>query len=354
MTSGSEITFVVLLRLRPPLEHLEHPVGDEPAADDVRGREHHRHEADGLRERVVGEAEDDDRAHDDDAVDEVRPRHQRRVQHRRHLRDHLEAEERREHEDRQLDDEREVGHAARLRSRDAGAARDLVVPVERQLPVGGEMLRGARRRSASRAGSRGRPSARGGSSCRSIVTPRVLDDLAGHGELAVAAGLGGEVDDHRAGAHPLDRARGDELRRRPARHGGGGDDDVEVRDALLERRLLLRLLARASAPSRSRPRSPRCARRDRGTPRRGSPPAPATAGRTSKRRDDRAEPPRGRDRLQAGDACADHERPDGRDRAGGGHQHGEEARDAVGGEQHRLVARRRWPATRARPSTGRA
>ncbi len=49
---------------RAPLEHLEHPVGDEPAADHVRGRQHHRDEADRLRERVVGEAEDDDRTDD--------------------------------------------------------------------------------------------------------------------------------------------------------------------------------------------------------------------------------------------------------------------------------------------------
>ena len=79
-------------------------------------REHHRDEADHLQVRVVGLAEDDDRADDDDAVDEVRPRHQRRVQHRRHLRDHLEAEEDREREDRQLDHEREV-HAAPPRGR---------------------------------------------------------------------------------------------------------------------------------------------------------------------------------------------------------------------------------------------
>ena len=111
MTSGSEITGVPSAR-RPPLEHLEHPVGHEPAADDVGRREHHRDEADRLRERVVRVAEHDDRTDDHDPVDEVRARHERRVQHRRHLRDHLEAEEDREDEDRQLDHEPEIGHAA--------------------------------------------------------------------------------------------------------------------------------------------------------------------------------------------------------------------------------------------------
>ncbi len=63
-----------------------------------------------------------------------------------------------------------------------------------------------------------------------------------------------------------------------------------------------------------------------------------TAGRTSNARHDGAEPTGGRDGLQPGDSCPDHERPDGRDRAGGGHQHGEELGNAVGGEQHRFVS----------------
>ena len=51
-----------------------------------------------------------------------------------------------------------------------------------------------------------------------------------------------------------------------------------------------------------------------------------------------AEPPRGGDRLQAGDAGADDEDARGGDRAGRGHQHREHARQRVGGEQHALVA----------------
>ena len=47
-----------------------------------------------------------------------------------------------------------------------------------------------------------------------IVTPLVDDLLARAGELAVAAGLRREVDDHRAGPHPAHRLRRHELRRR--------------------------------------------------------------------------------------------------------------------------------------------
>src|SRR4051812_6145475 len=98
----------------PLLEHLEHAVGDDEAADDVRGRKCDRQEADDADQRVlVFAAGDDHRADDHDAVDRVRARHQRRVQHRRHLRDHLEAEEDREHEHGHLGDERRgVAHAA--------------------------------------------------------------------------------------------------------------------------------------------------------------------------------------------------------------------------------------------------
>ena len=101
-----------------------------------------------------------------------------------------------------------------------------------------------------------------------------------------------------ARAHLRDRRGGDQLRRRAARDERGGDDDVEVGDALLERRLLLRPAARASAPARSRPRSPRRGRRGRGTSRRATRPAPSPPG-GRRSRDDGAEPARRRDRLQA-------------------------------------------------------
>src|SRR4051812_6760053 len=92
--------------LAPLLEHLEHAVGDDEAADDVRAREDHRQQRQQLHEpAVVRCARDDDRADDHDAVNRVRAGHQRRVQQRRYLRDHLEAEEDRQHQDRELGDE---------------------------------------------------------------------------------------------------------------------------------------------------------------------------------------------------------------------------------------------------------
>ena len=79
-----------------------------------------------------------------------------------------------------------------------------------------------------------------------------------------------------------------------------------------------------------------------------------TAGRTSKPETTRAEAARGRDRLQPGDARAEHEHLRRRDRPGGGHQHRQEAGEAVGGDQRAPCSRRPSPATRARPSTARA
>ena len=83
-----------------------------------------------------------------------------------------------------------------------------------------------------------------------ILTSWRDDGLARLGQLAVAAGLAREVDDHRAGLHPFDRLRGDELRRRAARHERGRDDDVEALDRVGQR-LLLRARAPRSVSSRA-------------------------------------------------------------------------------------------------------
>ena len=135
----------------------------------------------------------------------------------------------------------------------------------------------------------------------------------------------------------LDRASRDELRRRSARNRGRRDDDVEVGDPLLERLLLLRLLlgrqlGRVAARRLLRPHAEVEERRAEALDLllHGRPDVEC--------RDDGAEPARGRDRLQPGDAGADDQRAHRRDRAGGGHQHGEEARHAVGGEDDGLVA----------------
>ena len=124
-------------------------------------------------------------------------------------------------------------------------------------------------------------------------------------------------------------------------HERGRDHDVEVGHPLLERGLLLRPAARASAPAHSRPRSPR-----RWTPSsRNLAPSDSTcsftAGPHVECRDDGTEPPCGRDRLQARDAGAHHEHARGRDRARGGHQHREELRHPIGRDQHGLVPRDR-------------
>src|SRR5690606_10556882 len=66
-----------------------------------------------------------------------------------------------------------------------------------------------------------------------------LEGLAGPGQLAVAAGLGGEVDDHAAGLHAGDHRRADDLRRRPSRHRRSGHDHVDVAQVFAEAALLL-------------------------------------------------------------------------------------------------------------------
>ena len=55
----------------------------------------------------------------------------------------------------------------------------------------------------------------------------MLDLVAGFGQLAVAAGLGGQVDDDGARPHRLDGRGGNQLRRRTAGHERRRDDDVE-------------------------------------------------------------------------------------------------------------------------------
>src|SRR5690242_20186950 len=67
---------LVLLRLA-LLEHLEHPVGHDEAADHVRGGEHDGREPDHPGERaLVGQPEHDHRPDDHDPVNRVRAAHQ--------------------------------------------------------------------------------------------------------------------------------------------------------------------------------------------------------------------------------------------------------------------------------------
>jgi hypothetical protein len=55
------------------------------------------------------------------------------------------------------------------------------------------------------------------------------DLLVRHGQVAVAAALGGEIDDHRARLHRRTMSCSPQLRRRPAGDQGRGDDDVNLR-----------------------------------------------------------------------------------------------------------------------------
>src|SRR5262249_7085670 len=90
------------------------------------------------------------------------------------------------------------------------------------------------------------------------------DVFAGLRQLAVAAGLGCEVDDDRTRAHAADRGGRNQARRGPARDEGRRDHDVEVGDPGLQRLLLLSLLFRrqlgrvaAGPPAVSSPRTPK-------------------------------------------------------------------------------------------------
>src|SRR5262249_28195206 len=118
-----------------------------------------------------------------------------------------------------------------------------VVPVERELPLRRE-VREQRRDVARVELARVR-----GHRARQVERSDDLDsvnrnDLAGLRQLAVAAGLGGEVDDDRAGPHALDRRRRNEAWGGSARDRGGRDHRVELRDPLFERLLLALLLLR--------------------------------------------------------------------------------------------------------------
>ena len=62
------------------------------------------------------------------------------------------------------------------------------------------------------------------------------DDLVLFGERAVAALLGGHVDDHRAGFHALDHVFGNQHRRRAAGDERRGDDDISLLDAFGDQR----------------------------------------------------------------------------------------------------------------------
>ena len=171
----------------------------------------------------------------------------------------------------------------------------------------------------------------------------LLHRAAGFGQRAVAAVRRSQVDDHRARLHRLDHLFGDEHRRRAARDQRGGDDDVGGGDALGDLDLLpvepaLRHRSRVAADAFGslllfgglvgHVDELRAQRFDLLLHTR-----PHVA-----RFDDRAEPLRGRDRLQAGNADAEDHDARGFHGAGRGHQHRQETLVLVSGHEHCLVA----------------
>ena len=166
--------------------------------------------------------------------------------------------------------------------------------------------------------------------------PTVPDGLAGHGQLAVAAGLGRQVHDHRAGLHALDHAPADDFRRRAAGHGGGAHHHVDALQVLGQALLLQRAFlvgqraGVAALAHRTHPQVQEAAaqRLDLLARLRAHVEALHL----------RAQAARGGDGLQAGHAGADHQHLRGTDGAGGGGEHGEEARGQLRGDQHGLVA----------------
>ena len=171
------------------------------------------------------------------------------------------------------------------------------------------------------------------------MTPfSVRDDLAGLRALAVAARLGGEVDDHRAVAHVGDGLGGDQLRRGAAGDERGGDDDVGAGDLDLQRLALVRLLLLGELAGVAGLGGRVGHALDLEELRAQRLDLLLDGGADVEGGHDRAEAAGGGDRLQAGDAGAEHEHLGGLDRARGGHQHREEARELLGGGEDGEVA----------------
>ena len=247
------------------------------------------------------------------------PGHQRRVQRRGDLGDHLDADERAEDEDGQPDDR--LAHCSAPPSRAArvgscrtvpscvthAAGHDLVVEVGGE---GGPVVGGHRhQRDQVDDVLRVEPGRRAGHLAGHVGPAPHLrvadpDHLPGHRPLDVAAALRGEVDHDGAGPHLLDHVVGDQHRRRPAGHRGGGDQRVRGGDVRREQLALtlgpvLGHLAGVAAgalerlqlqldgdrrPSTGSPRRPRHARRRPSPPHRAAWPSRWPGDRRRRRR----------------------------------------------------------------------
>ena len=168
-----------------------------------------------------------------------------------------------------------------------------------------------------------------------------LDHLARHRAFDVAAAFHRQVDDHRSGSHRRQLRIADQPRRGAAGDQRGGDDDIllgDMRGYQLGLCLLVflahlgRIAARTLAldPGDILDEDRLGAQRQDLFLRRGSHVGGGYL---------RAQPPRGGDRLQPGDAHAHHEHLGGADRARRGHHHRKGAAIDARGVQHRLVPR---------------
>ena len=165
-------------------------------------------------------------------------------------------------------------------------------------------------------------------SCLTTVWP-------GLGELAVAAGLPGQVHHHAAGLHRFDRRGGHQPRRGPARHQRGGDHHVEAADRLFQRLLLLGAFVvgeLAGVPALTgRVDADIQPLRPHRTHLVGHLGTHVVAGGA------RAQPLGRRQRLQPGHADAEHQHGGRLHRSGGRRQHREEPGRLRRREQHGLV-----------------
>ena len=171
-----------------------------------------------------------------------------------------------------------------------------------------------------------------------ILTPSSLDGLPRPRALDVAAGLGGEIDDHRAGLHLLHRLGCDQPRGGPPGDLGGRDDHVLSLGRLAE---LLAKLFVLLVGERARVAALALGVLDRldleeaaaeGLDLLLDDRADVEAG------DDPAEALGGRDRLQARDAGAEDQDLGRRHRPGGRGHHREELSGLARGDQNRHVA----------------
>ena len=296
-----------------------------------------------------GRAEDEHRADDDDTVDGVRARHQRSVQRARHLRDDLEADEGGEHENGdQREDVAAVHPPPPSSSSRVGPWRtspsyvthvpldDLVVEVGGELALLhderqelGDVAR-VQEAGVQRHGAREVPDPDDGNAVD-------LEVLAGPAELEVASRLGGKVDDDAASSHLAGHLARHEDRRPAPGDGGGRDHDVGGGDLLadelpLAAQEVLGLLPGVTAFALLGLEL----ELDEG---RAEALHLVSCGRPDVvRADDGAEPARRRNRLQSGDAGAEHEDLGGRHGPGRRHVEGEELRQVLGCQQGPAVS----------------